>query len=96
MRAVAGPNRRQAPDARPLTGYHGAGVLEVVGSHDGVADRAVYTLNFADAVYVLHAFKKKSKKGIAPPKRELDLIRGRLGWAQEEHAARTAAERNRP
>jgi len=52
-----------------------AGVLEVVEDHDGNAYRAVYTVRLAGAVYVLHAFHKKSKKGAATPKRELDLIR---------------------
>ncbi|HMH62160.1 MAG TPA: type II toxin-antitoxin system RelE/ParE family toxin [Bradyrhizobium sp.] len=47
-------------------------------SHDGNAYRAVYTVRFADAVYVLHAFQKKSKKGIATPKTEIDLIGKRL------------------
>jgi phage-related protein len=53
-------------------------VIEVRESHDGNAYRAVYTVRFADAVYVLHAFQKKSKKGIATPKTEIDLIGKRL------------------
>ncbi len=62
-----------------------AGVLEVVEDHDGNTYRAVYTVRLAGAVYVLHAFQKKSKKGAATPKRELDLIRTRMKWAEEDH-----------
>ena len=74
-------------DAKPLKGL-GGGVLEVVARHDGNAYRAVYTVRFEKAVYVLHAFQKKSKKGIATPKREVDLVKRRLTAAQkhyEEH-----------
>ena len=53
-------------------------MIELRESHDGNAYRAVYTVRFADAVYVLHAFQKKSKKGIATPKAEIDLIEKRL------------------
>jgi len=66
------------PDAKPLKGFGSAGVLEVVEDWRGNAYRAVYTVRFADAVYVLHCFQKKSKQGIATPKAELDLIRERL------------------
>jgi phage-related protein len=55
-----------------------ATVIEVRESHDGNAYRAVYTVRYADAVYVLHAFQKKSKKGIATPRAEIDLIEKRL------------------
>lgn len=65
-------------NAKPLTGFGGAGVLEVVDIHHGDAYRAVYTVRFAKAVYVLHCFQKKSKKGIATPKRQIDLIKARL------------------
>jgi phage-related protein len=80
------------PSAKPLKGFGGAGVLEVVEDHQGDIYRAVYTVRFADAVYVLHAFQKKSKKGIATPKHELDLIRARLKEAESLHAARTNEE----
>jgi phage-related protein len=53
------------PDARPLKGFGGASVLEIIEDHDGHTYRAVYTVRFADAVYVLHVFQKKSKKQIA-------------------------------
>jgi phage-related protein len=64
--------------AKTLTGFGGATVIEVRESHDGNAYRAVYTVRYADAVYVLHAFQKKSKKGIATPKAEIDLVEKRL------------------
>lgn len=68
--------------AKPLKGFGGAGVLEVVEDHQGDAFRAVYTVKIADAVYVLHCFQKKSKHGIETPKHEMDLIRDRLKAAQ--------------
>jgi phage-related protein len=67
----------KAPYAKPLRGFGGAGVLEVVDDFDGDTFRAVYTVRFAGAVYVLHAFQKKSRRGIATPKAELDLIERR-------------------
>ena len=74
-------------DAKPLKGFGGAGVLEIVEDHDGDAYRAVYTIRFEDAVYVLHAFQKKSKKGIATPKPDIDMIKERLKMAAEHYAA---------
>ena len=75
--------------AKPLKGHKGAGVLEVVGDHDGDTFRTVYTVRFSDAVYVLHAFQKKSKRGAATPRRDLDLIKARLEIAQRVHSKRT-------
>ena len=76
--------------AKPLRGFGGAGVLEVVEDYAGDTYRAVYTVRFTETVYVLHAFQKKAKRGIATPKHELDLIRARLAAAREmhEHAGR--------
>jgi phage-related protein len=71
--------------AKPLKGFGGAGVLEVVEDHDGETYRAVYTVRLAHAVYVLHAFQKKAKRGITTPKPKMDLIRHRLK-AAIEHA----------
>jgi phage-related protein len=68
--------------SKPLKGFGGAGVLEVVEDHMGDTYRAVYTVKLADVVYVLHCFQKKSKSGIATPKPEMDLIRDRLKAAQ--------------
>jgi len=67
------------------------GVLEVVENHQGETYRAVYTVNFSNLVYVLHAFEKKSKKGIATPKSDLDLINRRLQAAEQDHKVRQAA-----
>jgi len=74
-------------NAKPLKGFSGAGVLEVADDHDGDTYRAVYTVRFADAVYVLHAFQKKSKRGIATPRQEIELIRQRLAAAEVHHAS---------
>jgi phage-related protein len=79
---------RKHPNAKPLKGFSGAGVLEIVEDHDGNTFRAVYTVKLANAVYVLHAFQKKSKKGIATPKADLDLIKDRLKQARQHHAER--------
>ena len=77
---------RKAPFAKPLKGFGGASVLEIVDDFDGDTYRAVYTVRFAQIVYVLHAFQKKSKRGIATPKSELDLIEQRLKRAKEDYA----------
>src|SRR5260370_21267385 len=77
---------RKATYAKPLKGYGGAGVLEVVDDFDGDAFRAVYTVRFTEVVYVLHAFQKKSRRGIATPKSEIELIRARLRRATEDYA----------
>ncbi|MDC0839001.1 MAG: type II toxin-antitoxin system RelE/ParE family toxin [Limnospira sp. PMC 1291.21] len=74
------------PSAKPLKGFKGAGVLEVVEDFDGDTYRAVYTLKLAGVVYVLHAFQKKSKKGIATPKQDIELIEGRLKRAKEHYS----------
>jgi phage-related protein len=66
--------------------------LEIVESHDGNAYRAVYTVRFEKALYVLHAFQKKSPSGIRSAKRDVDLVEQRLKQAQrdyEEHYAKT-------
>jgi phage-related protein len=80
-------------DAKTLKGFKGAGVLEVVEEHDGNAYRAVYTVRLADCVYVLHAFQKKSKKGIATPKSEIDLIKERLKRAEQDHEQRSKSRK---
>jgi phage-related protein len=71
--------------AKPGQGHRGAGVLEIVDDFDGDTFRAVYTVRLAGAIYVLHAFQKKSKHGIATPKTELDLIERRLKQAREDY-----------
>lgn len=77
---------RKHPDAKPLKGFGGAGVLEIVESLDGNAYRAVYTIKFSGVVYVLHAFQKKSKSGIKTPIEEIKKIRSRLKDAEEHYA----------
>ena len=76
-------------DAKPLKGYKGSGLLEVLEDFDGDTYRTVYTVRFADAVYVLHAFQKKSKKGIATPRQDVDLIAARLKMAEQIHESNT-------
>jgi len=73
--------------AKPLKAFGGAGVLEVVEDHDRGTYRAVYTVRFSEAVYVLHVFQKKAKRGIATPMRDVELIRARLQEAARLHAA---------
>jgi phage-related protein len=72
--------------AKPLKGFGGAGVLEIVEDDDGNTYRAVYTVRFKGAIYVLHAFQKKSKQGIKTPKHEIQLIENRLREAAEDYA----------
>lgn len=72
----------QADTAKVLKGFGGAGVLEVVETDAGGTYRAVYTVKFAEAVFVLHCFQKKSKSGIATPKADMDIIRTRLKVAE--------------
>ena len=71
--------------AKPLKGFGGAGVLEVVEDCVGGAYRAVYTVRLTGAVYVLHAFQKKSKRGVKTPLQDIALIRERLAMAEEHH-----------
>jgi phage-related protein len=73
-----------APTAKPWKGV-GPGVLEIVGSHEGNAYRAVYTVRFQKAIYVLHAFQKKSPSGIRTAKRDVDLVAERLKTAEKDY-----------
>ena len=81
------------PDAKPLRGFHGAGVLEVVEEDTGSTYRAVYTVKFAGAVYVLHAFQKKSKRGAKTPAEEIDKVKARLKEAEKHHAEWSAKQK---
>lgn len=74
---------QQHGNAKVLKGFGSAGVLEVVEDSSDGTFRAVYTVKFADAIYVLHCFQKKSKQGISTPKSDMDLIKARLKAAQE-------------
>ena len=78
---------KKHPSAKPLKGFKGAGVLEIVENFDGDTYRTVYTVKLAGVVYVLHAFQKKSKKGIATPTKDIELIKKRLKLAIETHKA---------
>jgi phage-related protein len=73
------------PAAKPLKGFGGARVMEIVERYRRDAYRAVYTAHFENAVYVLHVFQKKSKSGIATPKPEIDLIRRRFAEAERHY-----------
>lgn len=78
---------RKHPKAKPWKG-EGAGVLEIVADHRGNTYRAVYTVKFEHAIYVLHAFQKKSPTGRKTPQSDVDLISRRLRVASEDYAAR--------
>ena len=69
-------------DAKPMRGFGGASVLEVVENYDGDTYRAVYTVRFKEIIYVLHCFQKKSKKGNQTPKPDVKLIEQRFGEAK--------------
>ena len=79
---------RMDRSAKPLRGFGGAGVVELVENHDGDTYRAVYTVKFEEAVYVLHAFQKKSKKGAATPEMDIDLVVKRLKIVEADHRKR--------
>lgn len=79
------------PDgAKPLKGFAGAGVVEIVERHFGDTYRTVYTVRFEEAVYVLHAFQKKSRQGIKTPQSDTELIRMRLKLADDDHRQQQA------
>ena len=78
--------------AKPLKGFGGAGVLEIIERFDGDTYRAIYTVKFREAIYVLHCFQKKAKSGIKTPQQDLDLIRQRLRSAEEDYQATRGRE----
>lgn len=87
--ALYGAQRgEEYPTVKALKGFGGRSLLEIVASEEGGTYRAVYTVRFQDAIYVLHAFQKKSKRGIATPKKEIDLIRQRLTAAEQDYRER--------
>jgi len=83
---------RMHGSAKPLKGFGGAGVVEVVDDHQGDTYRAVYTVKFDSAVYVLHAFQKKSKKGTKTPQEEIELIKRRLKAAEIDYKSRSGTK----
>ena len=74
--------------AKALKGFGGRGILEIIEDFDGNAYRVVYTVRFSGLIYVLHAFQKKSKKGIATPKQTIDLVKSRLRDAENDYRSR--------
>lgn len=76
------------PAAKPMRGFGGGSIVEIIANHRGDTWRAVYTVRFAEAIYVLHAFQKKSKHGIATIKHDIELIRRRLAEAERLHRER--------
>jgi phage-related protein len=73
------------PEAKPLRGFGGAGVLEIVDDFQGDTYRAVYTMKLTGRVYVLHAFQKKSRRGIRTDRHDIDLVKERFRQAEEIH-----------
>ncbi len=84
--------------AKPLKGFGGAGVVEIVEDHQGGTYRAVYTVRFAEAVYVLHAFHKKSRKGVKTDAGDIETVRRRLKIAEEQsrHSLQETPDGKRP
>jgi phage-related protein len=83
---------QHSPSAKRLKGL-GSGVVELIDDFAGDTYRAVYTVRFSEAVYVLHAFKKKSKRGSSTPARDMDLVERRLKDAQHDHRIRFKQEK---
>jgi phage-related protein len=75
--------------AKPLKGFAGGGILEIVEDYDRGSYRAVYTVRFKEAVYVLQVFQKKSKKGIETTRSDVNLIKERLKWVTQNHAKKS-------
>jgi len=80
---------RMHSSAKPLKGFGGASVVEIVDDHKGDTYRTVYAVKFDNAIYVLHAFQKKSKHGIKTPQAEIDLVKRRLKAAEDDYKARS-------
>jgi phage-related protein len=76
------------PAAKPLKGFGGTSVMEIVSRHAGDAYRAAYAAQVGDVIYVLHVFQKKSKRGIETPLKDIALIRARLAEAERLHQER--------
>ena len=82
--------------AKILSGFHGAGVLEIRADYDSDTYRAVYTVRFAEAVYVLHTFQKKSRHGIQTARQDIDIVQARLKQAEATHQEFIADQRETP
>jgi phage-related protein len=81
------------PDAKPLKGFKGAGVLEIISDFDGNTFRAVYTVRLRGVIYVLHAFQKKSRQRIKTPLNEIEKIKSRLRDAEALHQIATESKK---
>jgi phage-related protein len=88
------PSAGSIPAPSP-SGFGGRGVLELVESHEGDAYRAVYTVRFPSAIYMLHAFQKKSKRGITTPQLEMTTVKRRLKEAEILHRARISEKKGK-
>lgn len=84
----AAQNGDTDPAAKPMKGFGGASVMEIIARFEGDTWRTVYTIRFKGVVYVLHAFQKKAKSGKTTPKKEIDLIRQRLADAERDYKER--------
>ena len=84
----AAQNGNIDPAAKPMKGFGGASVIEIIAPFAGDTWRAIYTVRFQGAVYVLHAFQKKSKSGASTPKKEINLVHQRLAAAQRDYESR--------
>ena len=78
-------NGKTPLNAKALSGFGGGSVLEIKENHNKQTFRAIYTVEFEDVIYVLHAFQKKSKSGKATPQRDIELIKSRLSDAKQAH-----------
>jgi phage-related protein len=76
------------PSVKAMQGFGGRSVLEIVAPYAGDTFRAVYTVRFEDAIYVLHAFQKKSKRGLSTPQRDISMIKQRLAAAVQDYRER--------
>lgn len=81
------------PSAKLMKGF-GGGIVELVDDFEGDTYRAIYTVRFESAVYVLHSFKKKAKRGIKTPQSDIELVKRRLRDAEADHAARMQQEKH--
>ena len=88
-RAVCRAARPNAARAKILKGFGGAGVLELVEDHRAIPTARFTPCGSRPRIYVLHVFQKKSKRGIATPKKDIELIRARLKWAERLYTGRT-------
>jgi len=85
----------KASSVKPLKGIvPGSGVLEIVDDFDGDTYRAVYTVKFKEAVYVLHSFQKKSKSGIKTSQHDINLIKARYKQAEEDYKRNEGGKAN--